>query len=148
MSEKLPGKSKSFWVDSTPETSFPKLIAGLKVDVAVVGGGVAGINTAFMLKRAGKKVALIEAARIIKDVTAATTAKISSHTVYTMQMANLGEEKTRLYAEANMNAVETVDNLVSEYDIACDFRRVPCYFYTESEKEVGLFKAESNWWQN
>jgi hypothetical protein len=41
-----------------------------------------------------------------------------------------------------MNAVETVAELVSEYDIDCDFRRVPCYFYTESEEEIDLFKSE------
>ncbi|PKL67172.1 MAG: FAD-dependent oxidoreductase [Methanobacteriales archaeon HGW-Methanobacteriales-1] len=89
-----------------------------------------------------KKVVVIESDRIVKDVTASTTAKISAHTFYSLQIPNIGEEKTKLYAKANMNAVETVAALVSEYDIDCDFRRVPCYFYTESEEEIDLFKSE------
>lgn len=143
MTEKISGKAKSFWVDSTPDTNYSKIKPGLKVDVVVVGGGVAGINTAYMLKRSGKKVALIEADRIVKDVTAATTAKISSHTIYTMQIANIGKEKTKMYARANMDAVETVAEMVAELDIDCDFRRCPCYFYTESENQISLFEKES-----
>lgn len=143
MSEQIPGKSKPFWIDSTPQTNFSKLKEGLKVDVVIIGGGIAGITTGLMLKRSGKKVAVIESDRIVKDVTATTTAKISAHTFYSLQLPNLGEDKTQIYAQANMNAVKTVAEMVSEYNIDCDFRRVPCYFYTESENEVDLFKMET-----
>ena len=49
---------------------------GLKVDVAIIGGGIAGITTATLLKEAGYNVAVIEANRIVKDVSAGTTGKI------------------------------------------------------------------------
>ncbi len=143
MSVKLPGKAKSFWVDSTPESNFPQLEEGLKVDVAIIGGGIVGITTAIMLKDAGKTVALIEADRIIKDVTSTTTAKVSAHTIYSMYIKKLGENKTQLYAMANLKAVETVHDLVSEYNIDCDFRRTPCYFYSESKENIDLFKTEA-----
>jgi glycine/D-amino acid oxidase-like deaminating enzyme len=50
----------SYWVESTPETGYPRLDGDLEVDVAVVGGGITGVTTAFLLKRAGKRVALLE----------------------------------------------------------------------------------------
>lgn len=143
MSDEIPGKAETFWVDSTPETNFSKLEKGLKVDVAILGGGIAGLTTAIMLKKTGKKVAVIEASRIIKDITSTTTAKISAHAFfYSTMLDNLGEEKTHLFAQANLKAVETVSNLISEYNIDCDFRRTPCYIYTESEEESGIYKSE------
>ncbi|HML04407.1 MAG TPA: FAD-dependent oxidoreductase [Methanobacterium sp.] len=144
MEYKISGKSKSLWVDTTPTTNFPKLKEGLNVDVVVLGGGIAGITTAIMLKKAGKKVAVIESGRIIKDITSTTTAKISAHIFfYNMYMQTIGKEKTNDYAITNLKAVETISNLVSEYEIDCDFRRVPCYLYTESEQEIDVFKAEA-----
>ena len=144
MSDEIPGKAESFWIDSTPETNFSKLENGLKVDVAVLGGGIAGLTTAIMLKEAGKSVAVIESRRIVKDITATTTAKISAHAFfYSTMLDNLGKEKTQMFADANLKAVESVSNLVSKYDIDCDFHRTPCYVYTESEAEASIYKSEA-----
>lgn len=55
-----PGKPISFWLDSTPKTTFPKM-ENVTVDVAIIGAGIAGITAAYLLKKAGKTVALIEA---------------------------------------------------------------------------------------
>jgi glycine/D-amino acid oxidase-like deaminating enzyme/nitrite reductase/ring-hydroxylating ferredoxin subunit len=144
MSDEIPGKAKSFWIDSTPETGFSKLETGLKVDVAVLGGGIAGLTTAIMLKEVGKSVAVIEARRIVEDITATTTAKISAHAFfYSTMMDNLGKEKTQMFAEANLKAVESVSNLVSKYGIDCDFHRTPCYIYTEAGEEAGIYKSEA-----
>ena len=144
MSDEIPGKAESFWIDSTPETNFSKLENGIKVDVAVFGGGIAGLTTAIMLKEAGKSVAVIESRRIVKDITATTTAKISAHAFfYSTMLDNLGKEKIQMFADANLKAVESVSNLVSKYNIDCDFHRTPCYIYTESEEEAGIYKSEA-----
>lgn len=71
------GREASFWLETTPGTNFPKLEKGLKVDVVILGGGIAGITTAILLKETGHTVAVIEADKIVKEVTAGTTAKIS-----------------------------------------------------------------------
>src|SRR4051794_41946110 len=59
----LEGRNTSLWVDSAPRTSYPALTPGLHVDVAVLGGGIAGLTTALLLKRNGARVAVIEAGR-------------------------------------------------------------------------------------
>ena len=56
----LTGKQISFWIDSTPKTSYPFLENSLAVDVAIVGVGIVGLTAATLLKRAGKTVAVIE----------------------------------------------------------------------------------------
>ena len=45
----LPGSPVSFWVATTPETDYPTLPDNLSVDVAVLGGGITGITTAYII---------------------------------------------------------------------------------------------------
>lgn len=138
------GKADSYWIDSTPSTDFSLLNNGLEVDVAILGGGIVGITTAIMLKKLGKSVAIIEANRIVKDITSTTTAKISAHTFfYNTLLSKLGKEKTKLFANANMQAVEIVSNIITENYIECDFKRTPCFIYTESDDEIDFFKKDA-----
>lgn len=62
----LPGNPVSLWIATTPETNYPALEGDVAVDVAVLGGGITGIATAYMLKQAGATVAVIEAASWIR----------------------------------------------------------------------------------
>ena len=74
----LSGKAVSLWVDTAPETSYPRLEAEIEADVAVIGGGIAGLTAALLLKRAGARVVVLEAARVGTGVTGHTTGKVSS----------------------------------------------------------------------
>jgi len=112
-------------------------------DVVVVGAGMAGILTAYYLQRNGKKVLVVEAKTIGSGQTERTTAKITSQhgLKYTQLIKNVGEEKARLYAEANEQAISQYENLVKEKNIECDFKRVSSVLYsrigvTELKKEV------------
>ena len=66
----LEGKNTSLWVDTAPQTSYPVLTPGVHVDVAVLGGGIAGLTTALLLKRDGASVAVVEAGHVGAGVTA------------------------------------------------------------------------------
>ncbi|MDD5580362.1 MAG: FAD-dependent oxidoreductase [Methylobacter sp.] len=142
----LPGKPTSLWLDTTPETDFPSLENNLTVDVAIIGGGIAGLTGATLLKAQGKTVAVLEAARIIHGVTGYTTAKVTSlHTlIYDYLIRHFGEEKARAYADANQAAIEQIARFVKEKQIACDFIRTEAYTYTESPDQVDQIRAEVN----
>ncbi|MCW9680198.1 FAD-dependent oxidoreductase [Dolichospermum planctonicum UHCC 0167] len=64
----LTGKPISFWIDSTPKTTYPPLENNISVDVAIIGGGIVGMTAATLLKRAGKTVAVIESRQIVTGV--------------------------------------------------------------------------------
>ncbi|WP_217426489.1 FAD-dependent oxidoreductase [Candidatus Methylobacter favarea] len=142
----LPGKPTSLWLDTTPETDFPSLENNLAVDVAIIGGGLAGLTAATLLKAQGKTVAVIEAVRIVHGVTGYTTAKITSlHTlIYDHLIRHFGEEKARAYGEANQAAIEKIARIVHEKQIDCDFIRTEAYTYTESWSQVEQIRAEVN----
>lgn len=144
MTQPLEGKPISFWIDSTPTTTFPSLASGITVDVAIAGGGIAGLTAAMLLKRAGKTVAVIEARQIITGTSGHTTAKVTSlhQLIYADLIKQHGEEKARLYGESNQAAIERVAQFVAEEQIDCDFKRTSAYSFAESEQDLSKVKDE------
>lgn len=133
-----------YWIASTPDTNYPVLDRDIDVDVAIIGGGIVGITSAFLLKRKGLKVAIIDANRIIKGTSGHTTAKITSqhNLIYDKLINKFGEEKARQYADANEYAIHFIENLVKEKNIDCDFVGKPAYVYTQEDKYIKKIQDE------
>jgi glycine/D-amino acid oxidase-like deaminating enzyme/nitrite reductase/ring-hydroxylating ferredoxin subunit len=134
----------SMWIDTAPDRGFPPLDRPLSVDVAVLGGGIVGISTALLLKRAGLTVAVVEADRVGGGVTGHTTAKLSSlhGLTYDGLSSNFGDDGARAYGEANQAGIERVAQWVEQEGIDCDFRRKPNYTYVTSRDRLGDIEKE------
>jgi len=135
----------SYWIASTDQTNYPALEDDVKVDVAVVGGGITGITCAYLLKNEGLTVAVIEANRILHGTTGHTTAKITSQhdLIYYKIKNNMGTELARQYADANQAAINTIASIIKEKNIDCDFRQSPAYIYTQDDKYVKQIRDEA-----
>ena len=140
----LPGTAESYWIDSTSATSYAPLEEDLEVDVAVVGGGIAGVCTAWELARGGASVALLEADRIVTGTTGYTTAKLSSlhGLLYARLRRSFGAEATRQYAQSQQEAIEHVARVTAELRIDCDLERLPAFAYMERQDGVADVRAE------
>ncbi|MDY7005733.1 MAG: FAD-dependent oxidoreductase [Cyanobacteriota bacterium] len=140
----ITGKPVSFWIDSTPNTNFTQFIDNVVVDVAIVGGGIAGLTAAILLKRAGKTVAVIEANHIAAGVSGHTTAKVTSlhRTIYADLIKEIGLEKARIYGESNQAAVEFVATMVAQEQIDCDFSREKAYTFARHQDDLSQIEAE------
>jgi glycine/D-amino acid oxidase-like deaminating enzyme/nitrite reductase/ring-hydroxylating ferredoxin subunit len=137
-------KRTSLWLDTAPESDFPRLDRPLSVDVVVLGGGMVGISTALLLKRAGMTVAVVEADRVGAGVTGHTTAKLSSlhGLTYAKLSSSFGEDGARAHGAANQAGIEQVAQWVEEEAIDCDFRRKPNYTYATSRDTLGDIEKE------
>jgi glycine/D-amino acid oxidase-like deaminating enzyme/nitrite reductase/ring-hydroxylating ferredoxin subunit len=140
----LPGILESYWLDSTPATAYPTLTSDVEVDVAVIGGGIAGVCAGWELAAAGRSVAVLEADRILTGVTGYTTAKLSAlHTLTYAKIAKtFGKDAARLYAQSQQAAVERAVTLSAELGIDCDLERVPAFTYAESEAGIQQVREE------
>ena len=137
--------AKSYWLDSTSETNYPTLEKDIKVDIAIIGGGITGITTAFLLKNEGFKIALIEADKIAQGTSGHTTAYVTSQhdIIYSDLIKRMGIEKAKQYADANEGAIDFIENTVKKYNIDCEFYRLPAYIYTTDENYIETIKAEA-----
>src|SRR5688572_3247065 len=141
----LPGAAESYWMDSVSATTHPPLTEDVEVDAVVVGGGIAGLSTAWELLQVGRSVLLLEADRITAGVTGYTTAKLTSlHTmVYAKLRKSFGPDAARQYAQSQQQAVERVATVALQLGIDCDLERVPAFTYAESEDQVDELRAEA-----
>ncbi len=123
---------KSVWSESCNFEKREALNKDIKVDTLVIGAGIAGILTAYMLKQSGKEVVLIDAAEIVSGNTKNTTAKITSqhNLIYYKLISEFGQEKARQYAKANELAIKRYKEIIKERKIECDFEEKPAYVYS------------------
>jgi len=71
----LPQFPEAYWIGSAELPTFPKLQEDIHTEVAIIGGGMTGITSAYLLAKEGKKVVLLEAGRILNGTTGHTTAR-------------------------------------------------------------------------
>ncbi|RYM02924.1 FAD-dependent oxidoreductase [Sporolactobacillus sp. THM7-7] len=143
--DRLSEETSSIWFETVRLPSFKKLNGNLQTEAVIVGGGITGITTAYLLAKEGVKVVLIEADRLCSGTTGYTTAKITAqHTlIYDELIGHFGEEKAKLYYLANQGARDWIGQMVRTHDIHCDFREQPAVVYADKEKEVRQIEKEA-----
>ncbi|MFC4101833.1 FAD-dependent oxidoreductase [Paenibacillus xanthanilyticus] len=130
----LPNLPHSYWKETSTTPAQPVLGNNLTVDVAIVGGGITGILSAYRLSKAGVKVALLEADMLLGGTTAHTTAKLTAQhdLIYDKLIRNHGETSAKQYYEANTEAIAYVKALIDEHNIECGYSEQDTYIYAQS----------------
>ena len=123
---------ESVW---SSEVNFKKretLNQDIQCDVLIIGAGMAGLLTAYMLSKSGREVVVIDARSTAGGVTKNTTAKITSQhdLIYDSIIKEFGEEGARQYARGNELAIKKYKEIIDAENIDCDFEYKDAYLYT------------------
>lgn len=131
---------QTLWQKRTQLPAFPQLSGEERTDVLVIGGGMAGLLTAWHLQQKGIDTILVEKERLCSGTTAGTTAKITAQhgLLYHKLLRDHGEEYARMYYKANTQAVKELKKLC-EY-AGCDLENKNNFVYSSD-----LRKLEKEW---
>ena len=142
---------ESIWQRSTAIPARPELPGNISTDIAIIGGGLAGILTAHFLEQSGRQCIVLEADRIGSGQTGHTTAKVTSQhgPIYQKLIKYAGKKQAEQYAKINQEAIERYKILIDKYKIDCGWEECPACLYTKENgrmlrdeyyaaKELGL----------
>jgi glycine/D-amino acid oxidase-like deaminating enzyme/nitrite reductase/ring-hydroxylating ferredoxin subunit len=125
------GENISVWMATAEVPPQNSLNADAEADVCIVGAGIAGMTTAYLLAREGKSVVVIDDGPVAGGETSRTTAHIVNaldDRFYELERLH-GEQGARLAAESHSAAIDKIEAIISEEKIDCDFRRLDGYLF-------------------
>ena len=136
---------ESIWSESVKFKERKSLDKNIKTDVLVIGAGIAGILTAYLLKESGRGVVLIDSEKTCSGNIKNTTAKITSQhdLVYGKIIKEFGLDKAIQYAKANELAIKTYKDIIKKRNIDCDFEEKSAYIYSLSDTDKIKEEAEA-----
>jgi glycine/D-amino acid oxidase-like deaminating enzyme/nitrite reductase/ring-hydroxylating ferredoxin subunit len=142
--EKSSGAADTPWLVPDLRPTYPPLDEELEVDVAVIGGGIAGLTTAYLLTREGRKVALLEDGRIAGGETGRTTAHLASalDDRFDRLIRLHGEEGARLAYESHAAAIDQIESNVRTNRIECGFERLPGFLFLPPGESTDVLEQE------
>jgi glycine/D-amino acid oxidase-like deaminating enzyme/nitrite reductase/ring-hydroxylating ferredoxin subunit len=123
---------------------FPALAHDLTTDVCIVGAGIAGLTTAYLLRREGCGVILLDDGPIVSGETERTTAHLASaqdDRFFQIEKVH-GQAGARIAYESHAAAIEKVEEIVARENIDCDFERLDGYLFVPPGESTDILERE------
>ena len=138
--------STSVWMATANIPHFPSPATDIQAEVCVIGAGIAGMTTAYLLSKEGKDVVLIDAVEVGAGETGRTTAHFFPPDERYFQIERrFGIDQARLVADAYARATDTVESIVHKERIDCQFERLDGYLFSlTADGQSDLYKEENS----
>lgn len=139
------GKTTALWMkhDTARPIGSP-LRSDVDTDVVIVGGGIAGLTTAWLLAKKGAAVVVVDDGEIGSGETERTTAHLASaldERFIALEKLH-GADNARLAAQSHAQAIDQIEAIVRELQIDCDFRRVDGYLFAGDDDTSRILDDE------
>ena len=140
-------QTTSIWMALDKGPSLPSLTTSTTADVCIIGAGIAGMSTAYLLARAGLSVVVLDDRLIGGGETGRTTAHLSNaldDRYYELERL-FGTRGAQLAAESHTAAIDRIESIIAEESIHCDFERLDGYLFAppEASGEVLVRECEA-----
>ncbi len=137
-------QTKSVWMQSGEIPVDTALTADMTTDVCIIGAGIAGLTTAYLLLKEGKSVVILDDGPVGGGQTERTTAHLSNaiDDRYTEIESWHGQEGAKLAAESHTAAIDTIEAIIADEGIDCDFERLDGFLFSPAETGAELLENE------
>ena len=137
----------SYWVDRLPRshrTAYPRQRGRLEIEVAIVGGGMAGCATAYALSAAGARVALIEASQVGQGAIGSSTALVMQEPEVDFQqlLAAHGLRAARAVWQMTRRAALDLGAMLRRLKIRCQLEAQDSIYFTTDPNTVTRLRRE------
>src|SRR5512146_1163436 len=123
------GDTTSLWQGTFEVPSYAALDRDVRADVCVVGAGIAGLSTAYLLAKSGQRVILLDDGPVGGGESGRTTAHLANamdDRIYVLEHIH-GEGGARQIVESHGAAIDCIEQIVARERIDCDFARLDGY---------------------
>jgi glycine/D-amino acid oxidase-like deaminating enzyme/nitrite reductase/ring-hydroxylating ferredoxin subunit len=113
-------------------------------DICIVGAGIAGMTTAYLLAREGKSVVVLDDNRIGGGMTERTTAHLTNaidDRYYEIERLH-GEKGARLAADSHTAAIDRIGSIIADEGIDCEFERLDGYLFVPDGEPREILERE------
>jgi glycine/D-amino acid oxidase-like deaminating enzyme/nitrite reductase/ring-hydroxylating ferredoxin subunit len=127
-----------------PEENFPQLDKNHEADVCIIGAGIAGLTTAYLLAREGKTVIVLDDGPVGHGETSRTTAHLANalDDRYVELEKIHGKDVARLAAQSHTAAIDRIEAIVNAEGIACDFQRLNGFLFVPPKRSTRILNRE------
>ena len=132
------------WPTTAAPPRFAALTKDAAADVCIVGAGIAGLSTAYLLARQGKSVIVLDDGPIASGQTQRTTAHLSNaiDDRYVEIEKIHGHDGARLAAESHTAAIDRIEAIAQAEGVECDFLRLDGYLFTPPDESTEILDQE------
>jgi len=138
------GSTTSIWMDMERSALRSALGEDIDCDVCIVGAGIAGLTTAYLLAREGKSVIILDDGPIGGGETGRTTAHIANaldDRYFEIEKLH-GRKGARLAAESHSAAIDRIEAIVKKQQIDCEFERLDGYLFVPPGESADVLDKE------
>ena len=132
--------TRPYWLDPPAGPVFPTLAEDIETEVLVIGGGITGVTTAWLLAREGRQVTLVERETIGARDSGHTTAHLTymTDTRLSELIATFSRKQAQLAWQAGQESMKLIRDTVESLAIDCNFSIVPGYLAAAEEADQSL----------
>ena len=136
----------SIWEEIKNKTNTIKSnkIKEFDTDILIIGGGIAGMSTAYFLMNQNKKVTIIDKSYIGMGITSKTTAKLNylQGTIYQKLEKNFNRKISKMYLDSQKEAIELINKIVKKEKIDCDLVKCNSFIFTKDKNNIKKIDKE------
>jgi len=134
----------SVWMATANTPLQPRLRENIRTDVCIVGAGIAGMTTAYLLAKEGRSVVVVDDGAIGGGMTGRTTAHLTNaYDDRYVEMEKLhGGDGARLIAQSHTAAIDKVEEICREEEFDCEYERLDGYLFVPPNDSTDILKEE------
>lgn len=136
--------STSIWMATADTPSQSRLRESIRTDICIIGAGIAGLTTAYLLGREGRSVVVVDDGLIGGGMTGRTTAHLTN--AYDDRYVEIervhGAEASRLTAESHTAAIKKISEIARDEKIDCEFEWLDGFLFAATVEQLELLQEE------